>query len=268
MIKELTIRDNTKLSRPYASNLKAFQNGKTYKFEKGVNIIIGKNGTGKSTLIKLMADMMLCNRRRISEIPNFFLLDKPFGRDGELLDGADIKSDYSGVVYNLLSSNEMENDDIVGRAENAALYIEETTSSTGEKQNLLLGNLFNTAFKNKNIQFPIEELKKMANGKESVVKLLDYYKRNQINVTKEDFEYTFLLDEPDRNLDITNINSLYDILSFHKEYTQLICVIHNPVLIFKLSGLGHINWIELSENYLDEINHIFKELLHMAKYRR
>ena len=42
--------------------------------------------------------------------------------------------------------------------------------------------------------------------------------------------------------------------------TQLICVIHNPILIYKLSKLKYINFIELTEGYLEEIKDIFNKL--------
>ena len=82
-------------------------------------------------------------------------------------------------------------------------------------------------------------------------------------ITQQDFEYTFLLDEPDRNLDITNIDSVYEILSHRKEMTQLITVIHNPVLIYKLSevkGKNKINFIELTDGYLNDIKNVFEDL--------
>lgn len=259
MITKVTIRDNKRLTCQYAEGLEAFANGKCFEFKKGVNIIIGKNGSGKSTLLKLISDMMLCSKSHCSMIPQYFLLGEPFGRDGELMDGADISSDYAGVVYNLISTNEMTKDDILGRASNAVLYMEEKKSSMGEKQNLLLGTLFSKAFSNMDTQFPIKELKKMDNRKQ-VRELLEYYRRNRVEMKREDFEFTFLLDEPDRNLDITNIDRVYDILSFHKEYTQLICVIHNPVLIYRLSKLDHINWIEMTEGYLDQVKEIFAGL--------
>lgn len=56
--------------------------------------------------------------------------------------------------------------------------------------------------------------------------------------------------EPDRNLDIDNIMDLYKVLSFHKPQTQIIAVIHNPALIYKLSKLDHVNFIEMTKGYL------------------
>ena len=66
--------------------------------------------------------------------------------------------------------------------------------------------------------------------------LLKYYKRNRITLTESSFEYTVLMDEPDRNLDIDNIMQIYNVLSFHKPQTQIIAIIHNPALIYKLKS--------------------------------
>ena len=60
---------------------------------------------------------------------------------------------------------------------------------------------------------------------------------------EKDFEYTILMDEPDRNLDIDNIMDLYNVLSFHKPQTQIIAVIHNPAL----------NFIEMTKGYLKKV---------------
>ena len=42
--------------------------------------------------------------------------------------------------------------------------------------------------------------------------------------------------------------------------TQLICAIHNPILIYKLSKLEHINFIEMTAGYLKEIKNVFSKL--------
>lgn len=57
----------------------------------------------------------------------------------------------------------------------------------------------------------------------------------------------------DRNLDIDNIMDLYKVLSFHKPQTQIIAVIHNPALIYKLSKLDHVNFIEMTKGYLKKV---------------
>lgn len=83
--------------------------------------------------------------------------------------------------------------------------------------------------------------------------LLKYYKDNHVVLMEKDFEYTIIMDEPDRNLDIDNIMDLYKVLSFHKPQTQIIAVIHNPALIYKLSKLDCVNFIEMTKGYLKKI---------------
>lgn len=46
---------------------------------------------------------------------------------------------------------------------------------------------------------------------------------------------------------------LYKVLSFHKPQTQIIAVIHNPALIYKLSKLDHVNFIEMTKGYLKKV---------------
>jgi Fe-S cluster assembly ATPase SufC len=128
-----------------------------------------------------------------------------------------------------------------------------------------LNSLFEYAFNNTEVEFPIRKLTDTRNKstdiwKDKVNDLLSYYKENRVNITQGEFQYTFLVDEPDRNLDIDNIEMMYNILSFKKEYTQLICVIHNPILIYKLSKLDYINFVEMTPRYLSKIKKLFKNL--------
>lgn len=63
----------------------------------------------------------------------------------------------------------------------------------------------------------------------------DYDKYIRSHRVECENEWTILMDEPDRNLSIDNIMQIESILSFHKPKTQIIAVIHNPLLIYKLS---------------------------------
>lgn len=277
MITKVQITDNSKLPLKYAKKLDAFKNGKEYNFKGGVNVIIGKNGSGKTTLIKMIAMYMLCNDSLCSKLPNFanygaLKLNNIFKHnEAELMDGIKIMADYTGVVYNCLAHNEMKDEDILDNVTNMSYYLSNKGASTGETIVNSVGQLFKFAFRNKNIQFPLQEIMDMVKNKtcndfweERLTNLLKYYSDNRDNfITQQDFEYTFLLDEPDRNLDITNIDSVYEILSHRKEMTQLITVIHNPILIYKLSrirGKNKINFIELTEGYLKDIKKMFEEL--------
>lgn len=267
MIQSIEIKNNENLPINYVSDLDSFRNGIKYEFKKGINIIVGKNGSGKSTLLKLISYYGLCTNSLYSKVGNTLNLMELFNTESNFLyDGIDIRSDYLGVIYHYLTKTEMTQESILGSFEGFSLNYLNIRSSTGESTLNSLETLFNLSFKNKEITFPIEELIELSKNSNEIWesrlnKLISYYSRNRIKLSsKEDFQYTFLIDEPDRNLDINNIESVYKILSYQKPYTQLICVIHNPILIYKLSKLDYINFIEMTDNYLDTIKKLFKNL--------
>lgn len=128
----------------------------------------------------------------------------------------------------------------------------------GEKNLHAMNSLFDFVFNQDEYAFPIQKLmefKKKSNEfwANRIDNLLKYYKDNHVVLMEKDFEYTILMDEPDRNLDIDNIMDLYKVLSFHKPQTQIIAVIHNPALIYKLSKLDCVNFIEMTKGYLKKI---------------
>ena len=61
------------------------------------------------------------------------------------------------------------------------------------------------------------------------------------------------MDEPDRNLSICNIGNIMPFFEYKKEETQVIATIHNPLIIYKLSKDKSINFIELTDGYVDKV---------------
>ena len=267
MIKSITIDDNTKLPLKHSYQLESLKNGTRFDFINGVNIVIGKNGSGKTTLLKNIASYLLCSDTYYSILPNFSVfgevlkIDNLFA-DTQLKDGMKINCDYAGVVYNYIPCDSQPNTTDINILSN---FIECGNKSFGERTKYEIYSLFDLAFSNKNVQFPIKKIVTQRDSsndywRDRFNNLLKYYKENRFDTSLDEFSYTFLMDEPDKNLDIENIEGIYKILSYKKEMTQLICVIHNPILIYKLSKLKHVNFIELTKDYLKEIKDVFNKL--------
>ena len=270
MITKVLISDKNNLPFEYASSLEAFADGKEYVFKPGVNVVVGNNGSGKSTLLGVLAMYMMCYGRSKSSIPKVpfigYLLPEVFGPGGnKIRDGLKICSDYAGIVYNYVPYTDIMNDKASKFSENAAMVIGGNTMSSGERQINFLNIMFSRAFENIDVQFPISKLKDICQESEiyteKVKMLLRYYKENQDkSIRQEDFEFTFLIDEPDKNLDIHNIDSITNMFSYHKENTQIIAAIHNPVVLYKLKKTGNVNFVEMTEGYMDAIDEIFKNI--------
>lgn len=276
MIKSVTIRDAGCAPYSYIADIPALKEGTTIEFKPGINIIVGANGCGKSTLIKTIATYLLCGNgcmktptgyNSVRDAANDRHLWDPTEAE-KLLDGVDVAHDYNGVAFILRNSYEMENGDALRDMDSFVSAYKRRVSSMGENTMFSIQTLFDVMFADKGVEylaFPVANLKKIMDNagdvwKERIRQLLQYYKRNQVtDLTPEDFQYTVLMDEPDRNLDIYNLDQVADILSQDKEMTQLIATVHNPLLIARLSQKPNVNIIEMTEGYVNAVHtEIFK----------
>ena len=271
MIRSVTVRDARCAPYSYVADIPALKEGTTIEFKPGINIIVGANGCGKSTLIKTIATYLLCGNgcmktptgyNAVGDAVNDRHLWDP--TEGEkLLDGVDVAHDYNGVAFILRNSYEMEEGDALRDMDSFVSAYKRRVSSMGENTMFSIQTLCDVMFADKGVEylaFPVANLKKIMDNagdvwKERIRQLLQYYKRNQVtDLTPEDFQYTVLMDEPDRNLDIYNLDQVADILSQDKEMTQLIATVHNPLLIARLSQKPNVNIIEMTEGYVNAVH--------------
>lgn len=266
MLTEVRIKDNTNAPYHYLSGLDAFQNGKTYKFKPGINIVIGKNGSGKSTLLNMIAEYAFCHKSMKSRCPSDTwdfprIIDK---KRECIKEGIEVALDYRGKVFRYMPSMDMNKGEINNGIDNFLTFANSQGCSVGEQSIVGMKSLFKVMFSEKDLQFPLKPIAdKFGHGNDywkAVVKsLVDYIQRNECSVTEEGYEYTVLVDEPDRNLDIENIEHVYNTLSYRKEMTQMIAVVHNPILIYKLSKKKYIHFIEMTDGYLNSVKKIFDD---------
>jgi predicted ATPase len=257
MVYKVAIKDNKKTPLHYLPDLDNFKNGMEYVFKPGVNLIVGENGCGKTTLMNLikkylLVDYMYCGKGaykcNINSLYKNALTDSR-----ELLDGIDVYADYQRNTFRLSHAGEKEEQQAIETFEDFGTMFTQKTSSTGESVLVAVNSLFNYMF-NKNAQLTYD----YSQFKESDPLYWEYVKNHQQEGSDE---WTVLMDEPDRNLDIENVNQIKGILSIHKEHTQIIAVVHNPLLIYNLSNKKGINIIEMTEGYVNKVKKLVNNLV-------
>lgn len=232
--------------------LKAFKNGKEYEFKPGVNIIVGKNGCGKTTLMKLIESYLMVDKQECD--PGMFnsTLNRLWGIGGKFLDGVEVYADYERNIFRLCHFQEKSNDDKLANFNAFTEAFTQMKSSTGEGVVVALNSMFKMMFsENAKLKFDFD---KIGDQREDYGKYIVEHR-----VAGE--EWTILMDEPDRNLDIENIGQIKSVLSFHKPQTQIICVVHNPLLIYVLSKNPEVNVIEMTRGYVTKIKKEINQIL-------
>lgn len=256
MVYTVTIKDNQNSPIKYISDLDAFKNGIEYTFNPGVNIIVGENGCGKTTLMNLIKKYLLVDYTDCSigkYRSNINALYENSIEYQSLYDGVDVFADYHKNTFRLSHAGEKEREQAVETFEDFGVMFTQKTSSTGEGVLVAINSLFKYMFSNKApLTFNYEQFKKRD---PLYYKYITEHRKTGID------EFTILMDEPDRNLSIENIGQIKGILSFHKPQTQIIAVVHNPLLIYNLSENKDINIIEMTEGYVHKIKSIIRTLV-------
>lgn len=254
MVERVVIRDNRNAPLHYLSDLDAFKNGTEYEFKPGVNVIVGENGSGKTTLLKLIERYLLVDKTECSLGMYGSVMRGLMGLKDAVPDGVGVYADYDKNTFRLCHKAEKNDDDIMSSFSAFGEAYMQMHSSTGEGVNIALNSLFKRMFsEGAKLKF---DYNKVAEKEKSYG---EYIKNHRVQSHNE---WTIILDEPDRNLDIENIGQIKNILSFHKQNTQIIAVVHNPLLLYALSKKKNINFIEFTPGYIDKIKKQINEIVY------
>ena len=256
MVTKVVINNNEDAPIGYLRKLSAFKNGRTYEFKPGVNIIVGRNGCGKTTLMNLIRKYLLVDLSECSigmfnsNVNDIF---RGFGSDKRIYGGVDVYADYRRNTFRLCHAGERKNnDDVFADKHSIDEFFGQKWASTGEGVLKALDSLFARMFsKGARLTFDYTQLGEV----------YPQYMKYIVDHRVEGDEWTILMDEPDRNLDIENSAQIRGILGFHKPHTQIIAVVHNPLLICALSKDPDIHFIEMTRGYVKKINKLVKELV-------
>lgn len=255
MITEVYIIDNEKAPIRYLSTLDNFKNGTKYKFKEGLNIIVGENGSGKTTLLNLIRAYLLIDEKECDKgIYNCNISKLFHALNGEsMLDGVDVYADYDRNTFRLCHLSEISEDGAMKDFNSFGTYMTQKHSSTGESVHIALSSLFDMMFSaNAKLKYDYGKLGDM------YPMYTEYVSKHKIQGN----EWTIIMDEPDRNLDIDKTDEILGVLSFHKEQTQIISVVHNPLLIYALSKNKEVNMIELTDGYVNRVRRKVENIVH------
>lgn len=227
-------------------------NDNTINFKKGVNIVVGDNGSGKSTLIKALRYATFCIDSKVSRLPNNVFCNSRLDEILSLGRQIAVKADYRYNTYNVCGFDELSYGETCQptSVESCMKLYNKRSMSSGQDR---YKNLEDTIFAmfgdaDRSVKFDTSDQEIGRFDGDNITQLKLLLCRNQQDC--DPMMVTMLMDEPDRGLDLNNLQMLYDILSSPRDDVQIIAAVHNVALLYRLSKLPNINFIELTKEYM------------------
>lgn len=237
----------------YAAKLDFFKENKEMSFKPGLNIIFAPNGTGKSTILSLLAISTASKQGGYSVVTS----DWNGLYSSESLDGIEVFHDGQATMY----CNPRE---AVGLFEGMASFDDEFLSegiaemqlkeSTGYTTMARLAKILSVLACEKSPKSEIEYRVKKEYLKPERMKMLE--------PRIEKGQFSILLDEPESGLAIHAQSNIFNLINkaAKEKNLQIIVATHS---LFALSCLD-ANFIELRPNYLDVARVQLENLYYMA----
>lgn len=264
------------VSSPYMNALDSL-NGKEFKFTEGLNVIVGANGVGKTSLLKVIRTIFVAEGKNHSLVKGqqYWHLDLEH-EVIPMLEICELKADYRRCVFNLLHDRDIDkNNPWVGGIDTFMQMYEGMHSSKGEKGLIAINAMFGEFAKGTKMDIDdpknprgmesevlgtMREGVKRYSGEcgQKIQRVLDYYAANQV----DDKRFTIIMDEPDSGFDVFKAKDLCDMLErmandTERNIIQPIVVLHNVAIISRLMKNASVNFIELTPNYLETVRKFF-----------
>jgi len=249
--------------------------GKTFDFKKGVNVIVGRNGSGKTSLLNVIRELTWCKKK----------IHSYYGETGDRYNIRDVaekcmpfatmRNDFSKSVFNVRGNHDIGNDNFEESIANFSQIWSSFRRSSGENVldaiNICLHSFIDEQDDSRHLnqdstrdfnKMVLDRLKSDAKGvnecwTECYSTAISFCEKNHV----QNDDYTILMDEPDKGLDVFGIERVFGILGGSKDFKypiQIIAIVHNIALISRLMADSRVNFIEMSEGYLEAVKKFAK----------
>lgn len=255
--------------------------GKTFNFRNGVNVIIGENGSGKTSLLNVIRKLTLCE----GVIGSADFVDDKMWHvqlhsyvDAGYYDAVKMYTQFGYCTYNVRKCSDFSQSGPATAYDAYQIY-EGNSGSAGENQRDAIWFCMNYIqnggrTKDEKAEFTVNGVYPWMDFEVSVLdelrkcdtdyarKAVKWYADNKFSCkTNKDMMpwsgVTMIADEPDAGMDIYKLDELYRLYEATPPHYQHIIAIHNVALIHKLKEIG-ANIIEITPGYLDEIEDFLK----------
>lgn len=241
MIKEIDF-ENIKKSETfkYAEKLEFFQKNKKVEFKPGLNILFAPNGTGKSTILKILAQATASEQGGISTLTDSWRYEVFGFGDKNKLDGINIVHDGQPTLYTnprvavgLVGGGAGFDDEFFDQGIQATM----SKDSTGLTTIGRIGRIIQTIAGDIKMPKEIEKRIKLKPEQEEFLK-------PQIEIGQQ----TIILDEPESGVAIHVQQKLWQMIEkgAKEQNLQIIVATHSP---FALAC--NANFIELHPGYVE-----------------
>ncbi|MBP5455600.1 MAG: AAA family ATPase [Paludibacteraceae bacterium] len=254
MISRLKVKGG--IIMPFQDKEKGFQypSDIDIEFTKGLNVIVGPNGCGKTTAITIMKTFMLvdmdgtCSSDRCHEICKFFHRSWYYSAKSDF----EVYSDYTNKAFYMPNGLEIFRGAMSG-GNTLTLAKAKSRHSQGESTDIVVHNMLDFA----------RNLKGHFDFQNAYGQWLTFRENHYIDEQRVPDEgiTTVLIDEPDAHLDVFKVKSLSDVLTKGGEGLQIITAIHNPLLICELARHKDVNFIEMKPGYVQKVHKAVKNMV-------
>jgi energy-coupling factor transporter ATP-binding protein EcfA2 len=287
MITNITIVEPSSLPIEWWSKNKRLKSIKEVDFKPGLNIIIGKNNSGKSSLLTLMAKMFYAERDRFPTLSNDNILELfpvPGKAKVNYLSSVKVSFDNNIVCYydpmrepkemkvsppnvspaqannfpvNHPMANHMRVNGHVVVSQPSVFYTKSVLVKNSSIQIMKdIGGLITKMQKTKTPIYKLEDRKRLSNLWVRRLEKVEEWLKPNVDMNGLP---TILLDEPDRIFDLSQQQNMWKVLSkVASEKAQVIIASHS---LFGMN-IPNANYIELTPGYHEQCQNAINMLIH------